>query len=116
MRCAARDVGFFYLSGHGIPQSLIDDVLGASRRFFALPDEDELKIEMVNSPQFRDYNNASSVPPTASSRRASLACSLPCGGRRDPRISAARFVPRRSGTSRRTFSPCPASAMALREP
>jgi len=34
---AAREVGFFYLTGHGISQSLIDDVLGASRRFFALP-------------------------------------------------------------------------------
>ncbi len=39
LRRAARDVGFFYLTGHGITQSLIDDVLGASRRFFALPDE-----------------------------------------------------------------------------
>lgn len=56
LRRAARDVGFFYLSGHGIPQSLIDDVLGASRRFFALPDEDKLEIEMVNSPHFRGYN------------------------------------------------------------
>jgi len=56
LRRAARDVGFFYLTGHGIAQSLIDDVLGASRRFFALPDEDKLQIEMVNSPHFRGYN------------------------------------------------------------
>lgn len=56
LRRAARDVGFFYLSGHGIAQSLIDDVLGASRRFFALADKDKLQIEMVNSPHFRGYN------------------------------------------------------------
>lgn len=56
LRRAACDVGFFYLAGHGIPQSLIDDVLGASRRFFALPDADKLEIEMVNSPHFRGYN------------------------------------------------------------
>lgn len=56
LRRAARDVGFFYLAGHGIAQSLIDDVLGASRRFFALPDKDKLQIEMVNSPHFRGYN------------------------------------------------------------
>ena len=56
LRRASRDVGFFYLTGHGIAQSLIDDVLGASRRFFALADKDKLQIEMVNSPHFRGYN------------------------------------------------------------
>lgn len=56
LRSAARDVGFFYLVGHGIEQELIDDVLKLSRRFFALPDADKLEIEMVNSPHFRGYN------------------------------------------------------------
>ena len=56
LKPAARDVGFFYLTGHGIAQSLIDDVLSASRRFFSLPEADKLKIEMVNSPHFRGYN------------------------------------------------------------
>ncbi|RUV93545.1 MAG: isopenicillin N synthase family oxygenase [Mesorhizobium sp.] len=62
LRRAARDVGFFYLSGHGIPQSLIDDVLSVSGRFFALPDEDKLEIEMVNSPRFRGYNRVGQEP------------------------------------------------------
>lgn len=53
---AARDVGFFYLSGHGVPQALIDDVLRASRAFFALPEQHKLEIAMVNSPHFRGYN------------------------------------------------------------
>lgn len=56
LRSAVRDVGFFYLEGHGLPQSLIDDVLGSSRRFFALPETAKLEIEMVNSPHFRGYN------------------------------------------------------------
>ena len=30
LKPAARDVGFFYLTGHGIAQSLIDDVLSAA--------------------------------------------------------------------------------------
>lgn len=58
LRTAARDVGFFYLSGHGISTSEIDDVLDASRRFFALPQADKLAIEMVKSQQFRGYTRA----------------------------------------------------------
>jgi len=50
LRTAARDVGFFYLSGHGITQPDIDAVLNAARRFFALPEADKLAIEMANSP------------------------------------------------------------------
>jgi isopenicillin N synthase-like dioxygenase len=56
LRNAARDVGFFYLTGHGIAQTLIDEVLSVSRSFFALPEADKLQIEMVNSPHFRGYN------------------------------------------------------------
>ena len=58
LRAAARGPGFFYLTGHGIPQPLIDDVLHLSRRFFDLPEQDKLAIEMVNSPHFRGYNRA----------------------------------------------------------
>jgi isopenicillin N synthase-like dioxygenase len=58
LRKAARSVGFFYLVGHGIQDGLIQDVLKLSRRFFALPDQDKLAIEMVNSPHFRGYNRA----------------------------------------------------------
>lgn len=50
--------GFFYLTGHGVPQVLVDEVLSVSRRFFALPEADKLSIEMVNSPHFRGYNRA----------------------------------------------------------
>ena len=58
LRTAARDVGFFYLSGHGISASETDEVLDASRRFFALPETDKLAIEMVKSSQFRGYTHA----------------------------------------------------------
>ncbi|MER9139824.1 isopenicillin N synthase family oxygenase [Mesorhizobium sp. M0830] len=58
LRTAARDVGFFYLSGHGMSAAGIDDVLDASRRFFALPEADKLAVEMVKSPQFRGYTRA----------------------------------------------------------
>ena len=58
LRTAARDVGFFYLSGHGISASETDEVLDASRRFFALQEADKLAIEMVKSSQFRGYTRA----------------------------------------------------------
>ena len=55
LRSAARDVGFFYLAGHGIPAAEASDVLASARAFFALPEADKLAIEMVKSPHFRGY-------------------------------------------------------------
>lgn len=55
LRFAARHVGFFYLTGHGIEQSQIDKLFATSRRFFDLPDPEKLAIEMIHSPQFRGY-------------------------------------------------------------
>lgn len=51
----AHEVGFFYLTGHGVPDDLIDRLLAESRRFFALPQADKDAIAMVNSPHFRGY-------------------------------------------------------------
>jgi isopenicillin N synthase-like dioxygenase len=56
LRAAARDFGFFYVTGHGIADTLVHDVLAMSRRFFALDEAEKLSIEMVNSPHFRGYN------------------------------------------------------------
>lgn len=58
LRGILHDHGFFYLTGHGVPQDLIDRLVAASQRFFALPLEEKLKIEMVRSPHFRGYNRA----------------------------------------------------------
>lgn len=56
LRVAARDIGFFYLAGHGVDPGLLRDLMSLSRRFFALPPEQKLAIEMVSSPHFRGYN------------------------------------------------------------
>jgi len=58
LRGAARDVGFFYLTGHGVNPGLVAATRDLSRRFFALPEDDKLAIEMINSPHFRGYNRA----------------------------------------------------------
>lgn len=43
---ACRDVGFFYIRNHGVPEALISDMFAASRAFFAAPKaaKDELAI------------------------------------------------------------------------
>jgi isopenicillin N synthase-like dioxygenase len=58
LRRAAREFGFFYLSGHGIPDDLTQSIVSLGWRFFALPEQDKLAIEMVNSPHFRGYTRA----------------------------------------------------------
>src|SRR5208337_5327500 len=46
---ACRDVGFFYVVGHGVPTTLMDEAFAQSRRFFALPlaDKQGIAIETV---------------------------------------------------------------------
>jgi isopenicillin N synthase-like dioxygenase len=52
---AARDVGFFYLTGHGIAQTQQQAILHLAAEFFALPQADKTAVQMVNSPHFRGY-------------------------------------------------------------
>lgn len=60
LRHAARDVGFFYLTGHGIDTDLLKQVQSHARQFFALPDSEKTAVGMINSPHFRGYNRAAS--------------------------------------------------------
>ena len=60
LRLAARHIGFFYLTGHGIDSALLAEVQQQARAFFALPDADKLDVGMLNSPHFRGYNRAAS--------------------------------------------------------
>lgn len=55
LREAAHEVGFCYLTGHGVPAALVNKLLGAARRLFALPQADKDAIAMVKSPHFRGY-------------------------------------------------------------
>lgn len=52
LREITETVGFFYLSGHGIPQRLVDDMFAQSRRFHALPDAEKSKIPYVAHESF----------------------------------------------------------------
>jgi len=55
LRAAAHEVGFFYLTNHGVPEALVSRVLEAARRLFELPEADKSAVAMVRSPHFRGY-------------------------------------------------------------
>jgi isopenicillin N synthase-like dioxygenase len=55
LREAAHEVGFFYLTGHGVSGDLTRRVLAAARRLFALPAAEKDAVAMVRSPHFRGY-------------------------------------------------------------
>jgi isopenicillin N synthase-like dioxygenase len=52
---AARGVGFFYLTGHGIDSALISAVFGGAHRFFALPVAEKQRQSIRLSPHNRGY-------------------------------------------------------------
>jgi isopenicillin N synthase-like dioxygenase len=45
---ACRDVGFFYVTGHGVPAELQHRLDAAAREFFAQPEETKARIAMVH--------------------------------------------------------------------
>ena len=58
LRRAAREVGFFYVTGHGVPEELNQRTAVLARKFFDLPLEEKLAVEMVRSPHFRGFTRA----------------------------------------------------------
>ena len=43
---ALKTSGFFYVSNHGVSQSLVDRLWGISKKFFALPEDEKMNIDM----------------------------------------------------------------------
>lgn len=52
---ACRNIGFFYVTNHGIPEALIQRTLGEAKRFFALPAERKAEIAIEKSPCHRGW-------------------------------------------------------------
>jgi isopenicillin N synthase-like dioxygenase len=46
IQAACRDHGFFYVTGHGVPAGLLDELTEASAEFFALPVHEKTEIAM----------------------------------------------------------------------
>lgn len=57
LRTAAHDLGFFYVTGHGIPEHVQQDLLSATRTFFSLPEPRRQEISNLRSPHFRGYTS-----------------------------------------------------------
>jgi len=53
LREISMTIGFFYLKGHGLPQSLLDRMFAESRRFHALPEAEKRKIPYFNVGSFK---------------------------------------------------------------
>lgn len=51
----SRELGFFYIVNHGLPDSLLGDQLAWGRRFFDLPLEDKLEVDFRKLPVRRGY-------------------------------------------------------------
>jgi isopenicillin N synthase-like dioxygenase len=58
---ACTTVGFFYITGHGIPEDICNNILNLAHRFFhELPQSSKEAIHMKHSNHFRGYEPASS--------------------------------------------------------
>ncbi len=77
---ACRDVGFFYLSNHGVPQSVIDNCFAASQEFHALPMERKIALR-------QDRNNIGYMP-----MKASVIASDEIHSTKQPNQNASFFV------------------------
>jgi hypothetical protein len=47
---ACREIGFFHVSNHGIPEAMCDGVFSAAREFFSLPLESKKRLSCTLSP------------------------------------------------------------------
>jgi isopenicillin N synthase-like dioxygenase len=52
---AARGVGFFCVTGHGVTDGLVSSMFGAMRAFFALPAAEKQALSIRHSPHNRGY-------------------------------------------------------------
>ena len=52
---AFRDIGLFYITGHGVPEKVTDGIMDATKRFFEMPLEKKKALSIRNSKGYRGY-------------------------------------------------------------
>jgi isopenicillin N synthase-like dioxygenase len=55
LRVSARDIGFLYVSGHGVPETLSAELIAAAKTFFDLPLAEKMSVYIGNSRNHRGY-------------------------------------------------------------
>ncbi|HKN08864.1 MAG TPA: 2-oxoglutarate and iron-dependent oxygenase domain-containing protein, partial [Pseudomonadota bacterium] len=53
---ACTEIGFFLVTGHGVPRNLITAARAQAIDFFALPDEEKMKVKRPPAKTSRGYN------------------------------------------------------------
>ena len=56
LRHALTQVGFLYVTNHGVPDNVVDEITAALPSLFSLPPEAKAEIALVNSPHFLGYS------------------------------------------------------------
>lgn len=57
LRQVTHEIGFFYLADHGVDEELRESVIGKSKEFFALPQEQKEEISNLNNRHYRGYSS-----------------------------------------------------------
>ena len=52
---ACKDIGFFYITGHGVEQSTMDLLFSYAQKFFSLPVEKKTAISIDKCPSYNGY-------------------------------------------------------------
>lgn len=71
LRSACQETGFFLVTGHSLPNELLDRIFAVSRRFFELPEEEKMKHTSSEKTGWRGFN------PFGSGQNCSLASKRP---------------------------------------
>jgi isopenicillin N synthase-like dioxygenase len=106
LRWAFENIGFYYLSGHGVPQSLIDRTYEEAARFHAQPMARKLALKVnEHNIGYLPISNAASPQAVAAGPQteperglfpAARARPRRSGGHRKPTLSRAQSMARRS--------------------
>ena len=112
VRHACEHIGFFYISGHGVPDAIVDDAFAAARRFHALPMDEKLTL------QLNDWN-IGYLPMNASVQGASTVHKATRPNQNESFFIShdrARRPPRRSPPRRALRGVQPVAGVAARHP